>query len=378
MDINPDVSEYPTESLSYDEAVPYVEQLPAESSTDSGHSPLADRIGNTKVYLLSETTGGRLGKRKHGSEEAGEKIDEDIEMNEDSPYRDNAILFHGTPISHLPTSNIFAYATHFDAHPMGLEWIDDTTCILVFSSKASARSAYRRLAKSIAEEPSSEDGTVTAKPIPIAIWPPEERINKSLGKGEGLKGAIRMRWATRHDVKKKGAKKESEFYKKYGRKSGKDGAAGEAADRDEGRQRKRRKESESDEALEKAKLDDDLDAFLAEDDASSRPPSPPSKMRSDYIDRNGKTLLERTSVMRARPDTLASRIMAELPSRARYQRDIGRRDESSSRRLDEHPVERSRRRTRGGERNQGRRTSRPNKTQQDLDDELDAFLNSKE
>ena len=125
------------------------------------------------------------------------------------------------PISHLPTSNIFAYATHFDAHPMGLEWIDDTTCILVFESKSDARAAFRTLQKSLAEEPSLEDDTVTAKPIPVAIWPAEDRINATLGKGEGLKGILRMRWARTEDVKKRGAKKESEFYKKYGEHAGK-------------------------------------------------------------------------------------------------------------------------------------------------------------
>ena len=84
----------------------------------------------------------------------------------DSPYRDNAIFLQGSPISHLPTSNILAYATHFDARILGLEWVDDRTCVLVFESKADARSAFRLLQKSLAEEPSFDDSTVTANPSP--------------------------------------------------------------------------------------------------------------------------------------------------------------------------------------------------------------------
>lgn len=256
---------------------------------------------------------------------------------------------------------------------MALEWIDDTTCVMVFPSTSSARLAHRHIAKSIAEEPSTEDGSVTAKPIPIAIWPPEDRINKSLGKGEGLKGAIRMRWATNQDVKKKGARKESEFYKKHGKGAGKDDAEDDLEDG--GGRQKRRRTGELGEAAMKAELDDELDAFLAEEDTSlAAPPPPPSKMRSDYIAADGRTLLERTSLLRAHPDTLASRITAELPARARSGRGGRWRDGGSS----ERPRER---RLDGGPELSGGRTggeSRPRKTQQDLDAELDAFLNSRD
>ncbi|PCH41621.1 hypothetical protein WOLCODRAFT_132039 [Wolfiporia cocos MD-104 SS10] len=368
MDTNPEGIEVSGEALPYEETTSYEEQLPAPSEPPlPGRSQLADRIGNTKVYLLSETTGMRLGKRKHDDEDGGDNPDGDVEMNEDTSYRENAILFRGSPISHLSTTTIFAYATHFDSRPMALEWIDDTACILVFSSKASARNAYRRLAKSIAEEPSIDDGSVTAKPIPVPLWPPEERISSSLGKGEGLKGAIRMRWATPQDVKKKGAKWESEYYRKYGHTAGKDAEVDEEGDRD--RQRKRRRGDMGDELVQKARLDDELDAFLAEED-TTQPPSPPSKMRSDYMGTSGKSLLERTSVMRAQPDTLASRITAQLPHRTRSRRTDDGGDAEDVRR-DRHRGED--RRARGE-----RRPPRPRKTQEDLDAELDAFLQSRD
>ena len=265
----------------------------------------------------------------------------------DPSLRDNAILLHGSPISNLPTDNIFAYATHFDAHPIGLEWIDDTTCILVFPSKGAARGAFRVLTKSYTEDP-SEEGFITSKPIPVALWPPEERINKSLGKGEGLKGAIRMRWALTSDIKKKGANKDSQFYKRHGRVAGKA--------EDDSWLNKRRKVDVGEEgvAREKARLDDELDAFLAEGEDSS-PPSPPSKMRADYID---------TKHRKSRPGhtttSLQSRITSPLPRRA--QRDGV--PQSLSSRLSDAP------------RARGRRNDRPRVTQEDLDAELDAFIHS--
>ena len=320
----------------------------------------------------------------------------------------------GPPIAHLPTARIFAYATHFDAHPMGLEWVDDNTCVLVFESTKTAREAFNRLLKSASDAPDMED-LITAKPIPIALWPPEERINQTLGKGQGLKGSIRMRWAKVDDVKKKGAKNESQFYKRHGRSAGKELFNG----RDLPPSKRRRRDDSQDDERRKAELDDQLDQFLAadddeiianEDDEPDIPASPPSKMRSDYIAKDGRTLLERTSLIRIHPSNefpdLAARLTAPLPRRARGNANGGMSENLSGRsRLDKlewgydegHRPFRGRngrdsefggsdghlrRRRRGrdeGERERSERAGgerRPRKTQQQLDDELDAFLKS--
>ncbi|KAG6816869.1 hypothetical protein H0H87_002190 [Tephrocybe sp. NHM501043] len=395
--IAPDVGEG---VLSYDDT-PYEEQLPTHPLDDHERSSLANRIGSTKVYLLSETSvarAGKFGKRKHAEEE--EDTDADEDMDQDTTQRGNALLLRGPPISHLPTARLFAYAKHFDVQPMGLEWVDDNTCVLVFETKNSARLGHRHLQKAITENP-DDDGFVTAKPIPIALWPPEERINSSLGKGEGLKGTIRMRWAQNDDVKKKGARKESEFYKKHGRLAGKEVYGGEGVPAT-----KRRRGDEGQDLLEKVQLDDELDAFLKEDEEPS-PASPPSKMRSDYLSTNGRTLLQRTSVLRAHPEperlSLADRLTAPLPRRARngalgtMHADIAPTEELGSRiwsgKLEwghSEPVEelrsqggRGQRRSRRGERRDERHNDRPPRhqprkmTQQELDDEMDAFLNEK-
>ncbi|KAF5357708.1 hypothetical protein D9758_007531 [Tetrapyrgos nigripes] len=363
-------------ALSYDDSVPYEEQLPTPEQ-----NALANRIGNTKVYLLSESSVARVAKRKRGGDEepVEEEAVEDVDMNEDPSIRGNALLLTGSPVSHLPTSRIFAYATHFDAHPLGLEWVDDNTCVLVFESKAAAVTGLSCLSKSLEEEADLE-GCVSAKAIPVALWPPEERINKSLGKGEGLKGALRIRWATHDDVKKKGAKRESEFYRKHGKMAGKETVNG----RDLPNTMKKRKvDGDWNLARTRESLDEDLDRIreAADElvDESEEPASPPSKMRSDYIAADGRSLLERTSEIRlhtVEEADLASRITAPLPRRARRTATNLEDRLWSDQKVDH---EEFGRRTGRNSRNGSGRSSRagrdrPRKTRQELDDELDAFL----
>jgi hypothetical protein len=283
---------------------------------------------------------------------------------------------------------------------MGLEWIDDNTCVFVFPSKAAARTAHRHLRKAGTEEPDTS-GFITAKPIPIAFWPPEERINTSLGMGQGLKGTLRMRWALNDDVKKKGAKRESGFYKKHGTSAGKEVYGKDVSSQPAKRRRHGNEDTDMELAITptKAQLDEQLDEFLAEDEdveEPPQPPSPPSKMRSDYIATDGRTLLERTSLIRAHPgsepELLADRITAPLPRRARNRGTGKMYSDTLTERMETLDWGKTRDkedlRPRGRERGswgRGRdvrqrqpRTEQPrSKTQQELDDELEAFLNEK-
>jgi hypothetical protein len=47
-------------SLSYDDTIAYEEQVPTHPSNDPARASLADRIGSTKVYLLSESRVGKV------------------------------------------------------------------------------------------------------------------------------------------------------------------------------------------------------------------------------------------------------------------------------------------------------------------------------
>lgn len=265
--------------------------------------------------------------------------------------RANALFLTGAPISHLPTARIFAYVTHFDAQPIGLEWVNDSSCVLVFESKALARTAHRYLRKTAAED-MDEDGFVTAKSIPVTLWLPEDRISKSLGQGEGPRGTIKIRWAKNDDAKKKGAKKESEFYRKYGTSAGKDGDAPQKRRRDERSQ------------LDASKLDDDLDAFLGSGRQTSYSP-PPTKTRADQLSESS-SLIEHTSSPDPGVDLM--RRISSVPRDALTFRF------SDPRRLYDGDEQGDSRRGKG----RGRRNPRPQKTQKELDDELDAFLNEKD
>lgn len=336
--------------------------------------------------------------------------------------RPNALLLIGTPISHLPTARIFAYANHFDAEPVALEWIDDTSCVLVFPSVNACKTAYLALLKSSDEMGAEDaDSLSTAKPIPVTLWPPEDRINKTLGVSEGLKGELRMRIARAEDVKKRGARNASEFYKKHGMDAGKDPnahAIGRVVVSVETKKRRRGVDSADEEETRK-QLDAELDHFLAENEDASpvvslqerlkpkqsrrlsdsasesgfetgmrsdhlvesaswgrRSGSPPSKMRSDYMDSRGRSLLERTSVMRAHPDDFDFEGQKKEHEkdwdkyRRHHRRWRGWEREATK---EDRPVRPLPRRGRNGERSE-RGKDQPRKTQQELDDELEAFL----
>ena len=263
-----------------------------------------------------------------------------------------------------------------------------------------------------------DDGFSMAKPVPKPMWPPEDRINESLGVGVGLKGALRMRVARKSDVKKRGAKNHSEFYRRHGADAGKDPSVNVLrtdpnwrGDLEE--EQRRLLDAELDEFLER---DDDHEgeADLSKRISSSEPvddydvpvvskmradavdadvksgarkrsryltqslgdriTTPTSKMRADYIDGSGLSLLERTSKVRASADDLAYEGRDWDRSREKPVEDDGR----PRRRRDGRPRERRRRGGGGGGGGGGNGKTRPMKSAQELDDELDAFLHAKD
>lgn len=288
--------------------------------------------------------------------------------------------------------------------------MSDTTCVLVFSSRASARKAYRLLQKNPDEEPSLEFGSesygcVSARAIPVPLWPAEKQLGRTLeqalGKTKaveqraserkkqeaGLAGPLKMRWARKDDVKKRGARRESEFYKKHGELAGKEVVNGRDIPNLPGsgsRKRSREDRDESDEAVTRAKLDRELDAFLEEgsdaerdatieDEAEEVFASPASKMRSDHMADDGRTKRAARGLGwgegRRTRGGLGGHGGPSLLDRIGAVTDL--RDTKRRRREGSGPKDSpSNSDSRGG-----RRNARPKKTQQELDDELEAFLN---
>lgn len=251
----------------------------------------------------------------------------------DETLRPNAILLQGTPISNLPTSNIFAYVGHYSVKPIGLEWIDDTTCVLVFETRRAAVTSHARLLSSGEEEP-DVFGLSSAQPIPPGVSLPGSKSgDAAAAEGESDSfGGIRMRWARKDDVKQKGAKSQSRFYQRHGETAGKDGRGFF----DDAPPKRRRRET--DEEI-RARLDQDLEAFAAGDDAHL------SKMRSDNM-KEGR-----------------SAIVIELPKPEGRHRPAQERRGPGRRR---------------GRRSEGGGNVRPRKSQQELDEELDAFVQAKD
>ncbi|KAG8903444.1 hypothetical protein FRB99_003266 [Tulasnella sp. 403] len=223
-------------------------------------SSLLSRIGQSRVYALEDTPAsllGRLAKRKadildggyaeDGADQPGDDVVPAGKPTVDSSYRQNAITLSGPPIEHLPTAKIFAYAAHYaDPPPSALEWVSDTTVVIVYPTVKAARKAFAALSND--PEPPSDNVERLAQPVPMQLWPAQQRINKLLNEGGGLSGAIRLRWATASDVKKKGAAGESKFYKTYGEQAGREGRpAWEASGmRQESKRRRKEGNRESD------------------------------------------------------------------------------------------------------------------------------------
>lgn len=85
--------------------------------------------------------------------------------------RAEALHLQGSPITQLSTSRLLAYVSNSGAHPRGIEWIDDTRCVVVFDSYDSARDGFRCMHR-VPEEvtyPSYQDIEET----PQDAYPPE-------------------------------------------------------------------------------------------------------------------------------------------------------------------------------------------------------------
>ncbi|KAI5122184.1 hypothetical protein M0805_007081 [Coniferiporia weirii] len=389
MDIYTDDTSYGDDSLalSYDDATTYEEQvaaLPVEKGRRSRATELASRITN-RVYLPPESLSKAKRKRDEDEEDEEEANLDDAAMDgvaAPNDLRPNGLYLNGSPVANLPTNHVFSYARHYNTEPVGLEWIDDKSCVLIFATNAACQAALNILRKLPTEEPDFDD-CYTAKPIPVALWPPEKCIIESLGVRVDRSGTLLVRTARVEDKKTRGAKNRSIFYQKHGMDAGKDPNAHAVGHNvDDERARKRQRQGPLDEEERRRELDAELEDFLKdgsdeEKGSPTPPPSPPSKMRSDYIveparrEKRTLSLLERTSLIRVHPGAEEFSHNEDRSRRTGRGRRAGRRVED-----EERPIRSLPRRRRGGADAEGlKRAERPNKTRRELDDELDAFLN---
>jgi hypothetical protein len=63
--------------------------------------------------------------------------------------RYSVLHLSGPPVTQCSTSRLFAYVTHFGAQPLGLEWVNDSSCNIVFSDASAARLAIEYLCPAV-------------------------------------------------------------------------------------------------------------------------------------------------------------------------------------------------------------------------------------
>ncbi|GFZ45542.1 hypothetical protein JCM24511_03268 [Saitozyma sp. JCM 24511] len=254
---------------------------------------LMGRMGQGKVYLLEDSPA-----IIHVDAEAkirgdpriaalAEQLDEqdptswleDVTRAAPSPVRTTALFVRSDLIKHLSTSKVFSWCTGLGASVMGIEWLNDTTLNLVFSTAADALLALSLLSKA-GFDPSAGDDPLeerSAHSIPISLLPqapldpsesqagaellapssgaseengirrkgrgnfssgagsrafgemeserlaPVERENEwNLAEGVDPHARITIRFATEADKKLRAQAKESQWYAKHGRQAGKE------------------------------------------------------------------------------------------------------------------------------------------------------------
>ncbi|KAG8833857.1 hypothetical protein FRC17_009974, partial [Serendipita sp. 399] len=390
------------------DTLPYDDESGEKYAEEHPQAAFRNRIGAGRLYLFSESSAGLAAKPRQsetngiGDEEpstaemTGLEIEEDIMDRGDNPLgiRDNAILFRGDAIAHLPTKRIFKYASHNTGSivPLGVEWVNDTNVVVVWKRISEARKAFQSMREAgTLELEEDEEGFLPARPISETLAPVELRLEKALGKNVQQQAQMWMRWARAEDVKEKGGKKKSKFYERYGENAGKDGQNIFAS--------RRREESRgtSEEEL-RRRLDAELDSFAAGDETASRrspsprrdrSASPPRRDQRTSGGRRKRSDYEYDADLRSRigphTDPQTGKPIREWDVGKEWDTDefgrsrFGQADEVV---LDTHNAGVRRdgsghRRERRGEQRSGRREareSRPARTKEELDAELDAFL----
>lgn len=93
-----------------------------------------------------------------------------------SPIRPNALFVSSTLIEHMSTAKIFTWASELGASPMGIEWLNDTTLILLFPTPAAALLALSMLCKAGFDPTEGDDPLLerSAHGFPISLLPRAE------------------------------------------------------------------------------------------------------------------------------------------------------------------------------------------------------------
>ncbi|KAL7420656.1 hypothetical protein Q5752_004607 [Cryptotrichosporon argae] len=308
------------QGLPYDAPSPSA-AAPAEPATDAdGDHPMLDRalddyvtpqadvpehvqgllgrMGRGKVYLVEESVGivHHDGDRRIRGDPRLAALAQDLETQDPTAWltaisessaggaiRTNALFVSSELIKHLSTDKVISWATGLGAGVMGLEWLNDTSLVLIFPSAAAALLGLSLIAKAGFDPAEGDDPLLerAAHSVPVSLLPLAEPERLREGeellpaapagdgpvrrKGRGQFGSslaaddvgrfdlaplaadrdfglapgvdpnerITVRYATAADGDRRKQAKESEWYRRHGRAAGKEVAP--RRQRDEGR-----------------------------------------------------------------------------------------------------------------------------------------------
>lgn len=99
-----------------------------------------------------------------------------VSESSSSPIRPNALFISSTLIEHMSTAKIFTWASELGAKPMGIEWLNDTTLILLFQTPAAALLGLSMLSKAGFDPTEGDDPLLerSAHGFPISLLPRAE------------------------------------------------------------------------------------------------------------------------------------------------------------------------------------------------------------
>ncbi|ORX37432.1 hypothetical protein BD324DRAFT_651025 [Kockovaella imperatae] len=151
---------------------------------------LMGRMSRGKVYLLEETPaiihvdGEERVRRDPRIAELAAQLDTHdptawlaaVSESVRSPIRPNALFIRSDVIKHLSTSKVFSWTTSLGAGVMGIEWLNDTTLILLFPTPAAALLALTLLSKAGFDPTEGDDPLLerSAHTVPIHLLPQAE------------------------------------------------------------------------------------------------------------------------------------------------------------------------------------------------------------
>lgn len=89
--------------------------------------------------------------------------------------RYSVLHLSGPPVTQCSTSRLFAYVTHYGAQPLGLEWVNDSSCNIVFSDSSAARLAIEYLCPA-----------VSTSHAPLIPLPNDQQLDEAVWKKKQL------------------------------------------------------------------------------------------------------------------------------------------------------------------------------------------------